>query len=366
MADPVSANEQLFDIFTAHAIDLLRLEAHERKKVLAFLNELEGEIVAQLAKVDPTGPARTRYQQERLEKLLEQVQETVRTAYRDINRYMVGELVDLADYEAAFVASSMNTVIGVEMATATFTNAQLRGIVNGVLIEGAPITEWWSRQAGDTYQRFVDTMRQGIALGETNADLVRRVRGGTKAGEPVKGFMDISRRNAETLVISSVNSVANSTREETYNDNSDLIKGKVWRSTLDHRTTTLCKVRDKLQYTLDNKPIGHDIPWLQGPGKIHFRCRSTSTPLLRTWRELGVDMDEVPEGTRSSMDGQVPAGMNYEEWLKAKPTAFQDQTLGAGKARLWRAGKINFHDLIDQTGRERSLAQLREIAKDRK
>lgn len=366
MADPVSANEQLFDIFTAHAIDLLRLEAHERKKALAFLNALEGEIVALLAKIDPTGVTRSRYQQERLERLLEQVQETVRTAYRDVNKYMVGELIDLADYEAAFVASSMNTVISVEMATATFTNAQLRGIVNGVLIEGAPITEWWSRQAGDTYQRFIDTMRQGMALGETNADLVRRVRGGTKAGEPVKGFMDISRRNAETLVISSVNSVANSARTQTYNDNSDLIKGKIWRSVLDEKTSLLCKVRDRRQYTLDNKPVGHDIPWLQGPGCIHFRCRATSLPLLYTRRELGFDMDEVKGKTRSSMDGQVPAEMNYEEWLKTKSAGFQDEMLGVSKARLWRADKISFHDLIDQSGRPRSLKELREIAKNRK
>lgn len=40
------------------AIDLLRLESGTRAQVFALLNDLEGEIVAALTKVDPGDPAR--------------------------------------------------------------------------------------------------------------------------------------------------------------------------------------------------------------------------------------------------------------------------------------------------------------------
>jgi hypothetical protein len=28
----------------------------------------------------------------------------------------------------------------------------------------------------------------------------------------------------------------------------------------------MCRIRDRLKYTLDNKPIGHKVPYLQGRG----------------------------------------------------------------------------------------------------
>jgi hypothetical protein len=34
--------------------------------------------------------------------------------------------------------------------------------------------------------------------------------------------------------------------------------------------------------------------------------------VLKTWRELGIDADEVPQTTRASMDGQVPAKQTFE------------------------------------------------------
>ena len=96
---------------------------------------------------------------------------------------------------------------------------------------------------------------------------------------------------------------------------------------------------------------------------IVHNCRSTSVPIVKSWRDIGIDLDEAPEGTRSSMDGQVPADVTYEQWLKDKPEEFQNDVLGVGKAKLWREGKIGFTDLLDQRGNPLSLKQLRERLK---
>lgn len=77
-------------------------------------------------------------------------------------------------------------------------------------------------------------------------------------------------------------------------------------------------------------------------------------------RELGIDVDEV-KSTRASMDGQVPASLNFETWLKGKSKAFQDEKLGPGRADLWRRGVITLSDLLDQWGNPLSLAQLKSL-----
>lgn len=360
MTPPDGANEVIADLFTRHAVDLLRLEAGERREIRRILSGLESELVAQIAKIDPAGPARDSYKARRLERLLEQVRDTIRASYRQASATLRQELIELADIEAEFVTRAINQGVRFDMATASFTRQQLRALVDGVLVQGAPVAEWWSRQAGDVLQRFTDEMRLGISQGQTTAQLIRRVRGGTENGEPVVGFLQTSRRHAEGLVRSATQAVAERARQVTYEANDDVIAAVVWTSTLDARTSPMCMVRDGLRYTVKGKkPIGHDVPWGGGPGNLHWGCRSSSRPETKSWRDLGIDADDLPPQTRASMDGQVAADMTFEQWLAKKPAAQQDAILGAGRADLWRSGKITFRDLLDGNGRELSLDELR-------
>jgi SPP1 gp7 family putative phage head morphogenesis protein len=228
------------------------------------------------------------------------------------------------------------------------------------LVQGAPVADWWSRQAGDTLERFQDAMRLGISQGDTSAQLIQRIRGGTRNGEPVMGFMEISKRNADSLVRSATQAVAERAKQATYEANADILAAVVWTSTLDSRTTVQCQVRDGLRYTVkDHQPIGHNVPWGGGPGNLHWGCRSASRPETKSWRDLGVDLDDLPPGTRASMDGQVAADTTFEDWLSRRSKAEQDAALGVGRADMWRDGKITFRQLLDGNGRELTLEELR-------
>jgi SPP1 gp7 family putative phage head morphogenesis protein len=355
-----SVNTEILDAITGRALDLQRLTAGQLKDSARFLKEIEGDIVAQLARIDPTGIATPSRQAARLEKLLAQVKDTIRNAYRGESVRLIGELRELADIETAFAKSSINRAVGAELITTSVTRGQLAAIVDGVLIQGAPVSDWLSRQAGDTLQRFTDTMRLGIAEGETNASLIRRIRGGTQNGEMVQGFMDVSRRNAESLVRSATQAVSQKSRQGLYEANQDLVKALQWASTIDLRTTIECATRDGLTYTVEgHEPIDHTLPWLGGPGNLHWGCRSTSVPVLKSLRELGFDID-LPASTRASMDGQIAEDTTFEGWLSRQSKERQDANLGAGRADLWRDGKIKFRDLVDGNGRELTLAELRE------
>jgi SPP1 gp7 family putative phage head morphogenesis protein len=355
-----NANTKLLDAITSRALDLQRLTAGQLRDARRFLGELEGDLVAQIAKFDPTGVSAPKRQAARLDKMLKQVRETVRASYRGESKRLVGELRELADVEATWAATSVNKVVGVDIMTAGVTRNQLTALVADVLIEGAPVSDWLSRQAGDTLKRFQDNMRLGIAQGETNAQLIRRVRGGKQNGDVVKGFMDVSRRNADTLVRSATQAVSQKARQATYEQNDSLIKALMWVSTIDLRTTVDCSTRDGMTYTVDtHEPIDHSLPWGAGPGNLHWGCRSTSSPVLKTFRDLGIDVDEVPKSTRASLDGQIAQDTTFEGWLSRQSVERQNDNLGVGRAALWRDGKIEFRDLVDGNGRELTLLELR-------
>ncbi len=89
-------------------------------------------------------------------------------------------------------------------------------------------------------------------------------------------------------------------------------------------------------------------------------CRSSLNPVLRSLRELGIAGDEVSPTTRASMDGQVPQEITFNQFLRGKSRTFQNEMLGAGKARLWRGNRISLTQLVDMRGNPMTLGQLEE------
>jgi len=354
-----SANDKILDAMQTRALDLQRLAAGQARDVNKFLATLQGDIVAQLARVDPTGIGSISRRAARLEKLLDQVKATIVASYRSEGKRLANELREIADMEARFAVAAINNSAGVQLITSELTRGQLVAITGDLLVQGAPVAETLSRQAGDTLKRFTDNMRLGIAQGETNAQLIRRIRGGKQNGEVVKGFMDITRSHADSLVRSATQAVSQASRQAVYAENDDIVKAEQWVSTIDLRTTTECGARDGLTYTVGtHEPIDHTLPWGGGPGNLHWGCRSTSAPVLKSFRELGFDIDEMTDTTRSSLDGQIAQDTSFEGWLSKRTDAEQDENLGVGRAKLWRDGKISFRDLMDANGRPLTLMEL--------
>jgi SPP1 gp7 family putative phage head morphogenesis protein len=214
--------------------------------------------------------------------------------------------------------------------------------------QGSLLHEWVAGLEAGRRRRLREAVRIGYTEGETVQQLVRRVRGTAAAGYR-DGVLAISRRSAEVVVRTAVAHTATASREVLYEENSDLIKGVEWCSTLDLRTTPVCRARDGKVY-----PPG------SGPRPpAHLQCRSTTVPVVRSWRELGVDTSEAPPGTRASMNGQVAADLTYGEWLRGQSAVAQDEVLGPTKGQLFRAGGLTMDRFVDGTGRAYTLTELR-------
>lgn len=140
---------------------------------------------------------------------------------------------------------------------------------------------------------------------------------------------------------------------------------------LDDKTSAICMARSGFAWDLDGNPLPEtdtNEPF-PGPPPYHPNCRSTLVPVVKGLDDLIEDpkvaarvrkaVQALPESTQASMDGKVASSLTYEDWLKRKNETFQQEVLGPGKYKLWKAGRIDLRDLIDQQGNPLTVAQLR-------
>jgi len=376
-----SISDLMSDELTGHSVDLMRVEAATAKKILGQLKALEHELVQKIGSID-TESVSGSYKLGRLEKLKDQTSASIKNFYSKNKKILNDDLVELSQIEEKYSRNALNKAFKVELASTAVPLQTLKQLARGSLIEGSPAAEWWSRQAAGLRQKFNDQMTLGVLQGETNGQLVQRLRGTAtgkfityeidgvkkKYREFVGGLMDIPSHQAKALVRTSVQNVANLARMETYKANSDVISKIQTLASLDNRTTPICIARSGLVWELaTGNPVGHDEPF-PGPPPWHYNCRSTFVPITKTFQELAEEsgkklkkkVGEIPPSTQASMDGQVSQSLNYESWLKTKPKSFQKQVLGNEKYKMFTKGELKLKDLIDhQTGRPLSLAELR-------
>lgn len=356
-----TVNERIADAAVSHAVDLSQYANSVVRRMIALLNRSDEELAARLAQaVDLVSTAFT---VERLEILLASVRTLNAAAYDAVARELIGELRGLAEVEAAWQArtltQSLTTTVQATVAIAAVNPERAYAAALARPFQGRLLAEWARSIEADRMTRIRDAVRQGFVQEETVQQIVRRIRG-TRANGYADGLLEIDRRAATSVVRTAVSHVAGFVRDRSYAANADLIKAEQWVSTLDTRTSPICRPRDaKLYDPKTHKPLGHAFPWLGGPGRAHWGCRSTSAPVLKSWKELGINIADMPIGERSSMDGQVPADQTFGQWLRKQSAARQDEILGPTRAKQLRAGS-SLESFYDARGRYLTLDELRQ------
>lgn len=342
-----TANERLRSRVVAHSLYIERYKRAVYTRLQRFLDRVEQDIVRQLQRRSVSGDFTAR----RLELLLAAVADANSAGFQKFRDALRREVRALAKYEVEFQAELMQSVSGVvaDLGVVAPTAATVYTAVFSRPFAGRLLRQWASGLERATLVKVQEAVRIGVAEGETVDQIVRRVRG-TRALRYRDGAMEISRRNAQAVVRTAINHTVTRAREELYQANADLVKGVQWVSTLDTRTTEICMARDGKVFPLDSGP--------RPPA--HFGCRSTTVPVLKSWKELGINLKESRPGTRASMNGQVAGTMTYGEWLRAQPRAVQEEALGREKARLFREGGLSVDRFVDRTGRPYTLEELRE------
>lgn len=358
-----TVNELLADDATSHAVNLHQYSKGVARRIVALLNRVDADLAEALGRALERLP-RESFTVARLGKQLDSVRSINRRAYSATDKALRSELKSFADYEAGYQFELFSRVIPdqilAKFSIASLDGNQLYAAAIGRPFQGRLLKDWAEKLPDDRLIAVQNKIRVGFVEGKTNAEIVRDIRG-TRAAQYADGVLDRSRREIQTVVQTAINHTAALAREKFYDANDDLVDVVRWRSTLDTKTTEWCRIRDNLKYTADtHKPVGHSVPWLGGPGRIHWGCRSTDEPIVKSWRDLGFDIDELSPGTRASMDGQVAADTAYGSWLQRQSAARQDEVVGVVRGRLMRSGDLPFDKLYSPKGEWLSLDQLRE------
>jgi len=347
-------NLKLLDATIRNQVYLEQLKAGQVGRFTKFLKSVNDDLKRRLTQDDLTEYSRTRFN-----RLLSSVNKNLDDAFKGFQQQLELDLVDVGEYEAQFEARSLENAINEagfesvipstnQVKAAIFSQPlSVRGADGGKLLK--PFVADWSKA---DKARVIGTIRQGYFEGQTNFQILKNLQG-TKARNYQDGVLGVVGRNGEAIIRTSVQHVASVSRFETWEQNKSVVKGYEWRSTLDSRTSTICRTLDGETYQ-----IGH------GPKPpAHIRCRST------TIASLDKKYDFLDEGrTRYAKGGNVDANQDYYDWLKDQTEEFQDDVLGPVRGKLFRDGGLGaerFRDLqLDKRFRPITLDEMRKKEPD--
>lgn len=383
---PKPANQEVLDATVRHQMRILRFSDGEAQASAALLAESDAELVALLQS------GLTEVSEKRIRSLLADVRRMRAAVAERIGERLQGNMDDLAGSESDWESSMIQGAAPVALDLNGVAPSVLKA-VSGSPINGIPLQGWLGKMATNDVARIEQQVRLGALAGETVDQMVSRIRG-TKANAFKDGVLQTTRREAEMIARTAVNHVSTAARQATWEANADIIKGVRWVATLDGRTSPVCQSRDGHVYPIDSGP--------RPPA--HPNCRSTVAPVLdgetivgerptvtdtRTRRAREVDFRKEAQAkagakwkdmsaaernaaVKARRDvwadeniGQAPSTTNYQDWLRGQSKEFQDEVLGAGKAKLFRDG-MPLEKFVDETGRPYSLQQLQaELAGDK-
>lgn len=359
IAPPSTMNEQLLERSIRHQVYIQRYGTRLGNEMIKLLDEAVPDIARilaeRLAKTTKRGydlgPATTR----RLQRLYVALNEVIDLARSSTYAALTADLVALARSEGLFETGMIAVEakpINIEFLLPNPTT--LASVVTSRPFEGKHLREWFDELTRRQKKGVQQAVRLGITEGEGIEQIVRRIIG-TQANGFADGILHRSRQELRMVTRTATNHVSTQARQSVHEANRSVVKGEKIVATLDGRTSPICRRQDGKFY-----PIG------EGPRPpFHPNCRTTIVPVLKSWRELGIDLKEAPKGTRAAFGGEVPADVTYAQWWKGQSRAFKRDDIGPKRLKLIETGKIkDVNSFSNQQGRLLTLEELETVERD--
>jgi SPP1 gp7 family putative phage head morphogenesis protein len=362
MAD--TSNEQIRDALIRRQTRLIRTATTLGSEMRALLVKVDNDLRVLIEeRTSPLTGTRKKFgvtRTARLKALQKAIQSLQKPTYREIQKRLTQQLIEIGSLEAVYTADTITAALPVVVDLALPTSTLLSFIATSQPFQGKILKEWIDDLEVKDAERMMDQIRIGMVNGEGEREIGRRIFG-TSTQNFRDGSRALTRRGVEGIARTAVNFITNQARQEIYNLNRALIPEDLYVATLDGRTTLQCM-------GLDGKRFKHG----EGPvPPVHFGCRSLRVPLIN-----GVVAGERPakgvtkpmlEGLNKTeqralikdLTGQVPASQTYQVFLKKQSTAFQNDVLGLQKAQLFRKGGLTVDKFTDPRGKPFTLADLR-------
>lgn len=319
----MSSRDYMIDATTRNAVFLQRKAGGDVNAILQMMDSLERSILGAVA---------SDYGTLRQQALALEIANMAAESYQEIGLAIGSRAQETAEYMAGFEARLLETGV---RAAAIAAPSVTRDAVMGAVFNARPgVSPLTIQQAisgyGDIKSAEARTVLTDAVLGNKSS---------SEATKDLSALFKIQRRQAETLVRTTMNSAAQTGRMATLAANSELIEGYEWVAKLDARTTLVCAGRDGQVYKLGSGPVP----------PAHYGCRSQIVPAL------------LPQYNRADLAGDAAEEETYGAWLRKQPAAFQDEALGDTRAALFRRGDLQIGKFTDDAGRTYTIDELREL-----
>jgi SPP1 gp7 family putative phage head morphogenesis protein len=324
--------DKLASIIIRHATASQRLSKKDADDIVRLLNSADKDIAVQIASrvaaMRTAGIDKGLATTARLRDLLEAVRALNDEVYSKVGTQATTNLTDRAQYEFDFSGKAVSAV-GVTYDNQPPSADFLKTLVNTTPIHGVLLNDWLDGLSTARMKRIEQELRLGIFQGETTDQIVQRIIG-TKANKYTDGLMDMSRKSAQSFVITANSTIQNAARLEVFK-NTGAFPYLEWSSILDSRTSQICQGLSGRIFAI-NEP--HPTP------PAHIRCRSLLLP--RTNKT------------------DAPLHRTYGDWLKGQSEKTQAEILGKERARVFRDNpKMDFGDFFRKDNTYMSLEELK-------
>lgn len=312
-----------YDTATRHQVYLSRVSSEVAARVAAQVNEI---VPITIEYVMGLGVDLSEATTEEVLAMVELARDSQMAAMAAGLKELTHTLAPLAKYESTFSVDLLAAQSeGFEVQALEAGEAYAEAMKAPMRSTGKLMEDFWQEWTEKQVNSINEAVTKAHAQGRTNQQLVQALRG-TRAKNFEDGILPTTTRNAEAIVETSVQEVANRARDLVYANNADLVVAVEVVATLDGHTTQQCRSLDKQQFPRDKAPR---FP-------IHWRCRTTTRPVLAPEFEA-----LRAGGKRSSVKGPVDNKESYYTWLKKQPDTFQNDAIGPVRAKLLRDGGLS-------------------------
>jgi SPP1 gp7 family putative phage head morphogenesis protein len=135
---------------------------------------------------------------------------------------------ELGIAEASYIPNSINALVGVDIVNKVLPEPLVEKVINASFLDkGLLLKDAFSAFDDNLKKILINEIRNGVDIGLTTQQII-------KNAKPF--FNTIVSNNLNTLVRTSVATLVNDVRMQTYRENESIFKGYSWHATLDGRT----------------------------------------------------------------------------------------------------------------------------------
>ena len=331
------------DVYSRHAHYLEQYYNGQADKLTPYLNRIAKRLRLELTKTQ------TVRSQAKIERLLTFTEDLVESELLGFTGDLSEQIELFALNEAEFSVDSVNLQDKL-FDTTLPAPTQLNAAVNARPFNNRLLKEYLKSFSKEQGRMVRDAVSMGFFEGKTTQEIVQSIIG-TKSQNYKNGILNVTRTSGERMVRTALSHTSAVAKNKVFEDNSDIIPYYEWLSTLDGRTSAICRGLDGKVYKV-------------GKGRLppaHPNCRSTTSPLFAEDVRIkgGKLVKNKLGGKRASQDGPVSADLNYNDWLAKQSKAFQVDVLGKSRAELFRKGDIRMDQFVNNRGQALTLDQLK-------